>query len=126
MQTPVSPSRQVRQTAASHIEGNRDEIPGVEVFDVAADLYDLAGDLVTQHHANGRRSSPANHVLVGTTNIRGNDLQYDSVLDLFSCRIAEGGKIDALKLDLAGSKINDTTIVGHPSFLWQIFALRRG
>jgi hypothetical protein len=61
-------------TAASHIEGNRHEIADAEVFDVAADLDDLASDLMTQHHANRRRGSAAHHVLVGTTNIRGNDL----------------------------------------------------
>jgi hypothetical protein len=60
--------------AASHIEWNRDEIPNVEVFDVAANLDDLAGDLMTQHHAGRRRGSAAHHVLVGTTNIRRNDL----------------------------------------------------
>jgi hypothetical protein len=61
-------------TAASHIEGNRDEIPDAEVFDVTADLDDLAGDLMTQHHAGRRRGSAAHHVLVGTTNIRRDDL----------------------------------------------------
>jgi hypothetical protein len=45
----------------------------VEVFDVAANLDDLAGDLMTQHHAGRRRGPPAHHVLVGTTNIRRND-----------------------------------------------------
>ena len=54
--------------AASDIERNRDEIADAEVFDVAANLDDLAGDLVTQHHAGRRCGSTAHHVLVGDMN----------------------------------------------------------
>jgi hypothetical protein len=61
-------------TAASHIERNRYEIAFAEVFDVAANLDDLAGDLMTQHHPGRHRGPAAHHVLVRSTNIRRNDL----------------------------------------------------
>ena len=46
----------------------------LEIFDVAASLDDLAGDLMAQHHAGGCGGAAAHHVLVGTTNIRRNEL----------------------------------------------------
>jgi hypothetical protein len=75
---------------------------------------------MTQHHAGRRRGSAAHHVLVRATNIRRNDFQDDPVLDRLSRRIAEGGKVDVLNLDLAGSEINDTAIGRYSRFLFQI------
>jgi hypothetical protein len=62
--------------------------------------------------------------LVGTANIRCNDLEDDPVIDRFSCWISEGRKIYMPNFDPSGFEINDTTIGRHLIFLL-LFSPRR-
>jgi hypothetical protein len=98
---------------ACHIEWDRYEITDLVIFDVTADLDDLAGDLMPQDHAHRGCSAASNHVLVGSADVRRDDLEYDAVNDRFPCRIAEGWKVDVSNLDLARSEIDNATIGGH-------------
>jgi hypothetical protein len=52
-------------------------------------------------------------VLVRAADVCRDDLEYDPVIDRFSCGIAEAGKIDVSDLDLAGPQIDDATIGRH-------------
>src|SRR5258706_175519 len=84
-----------------------------------ADLDDLAGDLMPQDHANRGRGTATNYVLVRAADVCRDDLEYDPVIDRFSCGIAEARKIDVSDFDLAGPQVDDATIGRHlePPFL---------
>jgi len=75
-------------------ERDRHEIADLEIFDVMAFLDHLAGDLVSEHHAGGRRRAASDHMLVGAADIGRYDLENDGVVDGLSRRIAEGRKVD--------------------------------
>src|SRR5258708_34928983 len=51
------------------VEGNRNNVTDLEIFDVLTDLGDFTGDLVTEHHADGSGGAATNHVLIGTADI---------------------------------------------------------
>ena len=55
------------------------------------------------------RTAP-DHVLVGTADIRGYDLENDAVVDRLSGRIAKARKIDLPNFDAAGFEVNHATI----------------
>ena len=86
------------------------EITDLEILDVTALLDHFAGNLVAEHHAGRRRRATADHVLVGTADIRGYDLENDAVVDRLSGRIAKARKIDLLNFDAAGFEVNHATI----------------
>src|SRR5882757_6189451 len=105
-------------TAACDVERNRYEVADLKILDVTAFLDHFAGDLVSEHHAGRRRRAAADHVLVGTADLRRYDLENDAVIDRLSCWIAEGRKVDFLNFDAAGFEVNHATIGSH----WNSFA----
>jgi len=66
--------------AAGHIEGHRDQVALGQRLHVATQLDHLAGDLVAQDQALGRRGASAHHVLVASANVGGDDFQNHAVL----------------------------------------------
>jgi hypothetical protein len=104
----------IAAAAAGHIKRNRYEIADLVVLDVTADLDNLAGNLVSEDHADRGRRAASNHVLVGAADIRRDHLEYDAVIDRLSRRVDEFWIIDGLDLDLSGTKIDDTAIGRHP------------
>jgi hypothetical protein len=64
------------------LNGTVTRSPTFEELDVAALLDHLARDLVSQHQPGGRGGPAAHHVLIAATNIGGDDLQDDAVIDL--------------------------------------------
>jgi hypothetical protein len=84
------------------------------VFDVTADLDDLAGDLVSQDHADRGRRAASDHMLIGAADVRRDHLEYDTVVDRLSCWITKFRIVDGLHLDPAGAKINNAAIGRHP------------
>jgi hypothetical protein len=65
---------------------------------------------VAEHHAGRRGRAAADHVLVGTADIRGYDLENDAVVDRLSGRIAKARKVDLLNFDAAGFEVHHATI----------------
>ncbi len=74
---------------AGDVERHGDQVAHVEELDVAALLDNLARDLVSQHQARRRGGPAANHVLIAATNIGGDDLQDDAVIDLLARRVLQ-------------------------------------
>jgi hypothetical protein len=56
--------------AACNVERNRYQVADLKIFDVAAFLDHLAGDLVSEHHAGLRCRAAADHMLIGAADIR--------------------------------------------------------
>src|ERR1700737_3127375 len=95
------------------VEGNRNNVADLEIFDVLTELDDFTGDLVTEHHADGSGGAATNHVLIGTADIGGNDFQDDAVLNRFARRVLELGVINGLDLYFSGAKKYYAFIICH-------------
>jgi hypothetical protein len=72
----------IAASSTGNVKGHRHEIADIKEFDVAAFFDDLARDLVAQDHAGGRCRAASHHVLIAAANVRGDDLENDSVLAL--------------------------------------------
>src|SRR4029450_13445685 len=120
----------VAAAPAGDVEGDADHVPDVDELDVAADLGDLAGDLVAEGLALGGGGPPPDHVLVGAADVGGDDLEDDAVLQLAVVLLGELqlGEVEILDLDLTWSGVDDALVgIGHSGSLlhWTGCAVRR-
>src|SRR4029450_3314684 len=102
----------VAAAPAGDVEGDADQVADLDELDVAADLGDLAGDLVAEGLALGGGGPAADHVLVGAADVGGDDLEDDAVLQLTVVLLGELqlGVVEVLHLDLSGSGVDDPAV----------------
>src|SRR5918998_889578 len=113
----------VAAAAAGDVEGDGADVALVDELDVVALLDDLARDLVPQRLPDGGRGAPANHVLVRTADVGGDDPQDDGVGGRFGHPHRVGDLfgdlqlriLDVLHGDLAGPLVHHYPVVGHKS-----------
>ena len=104
----------VAAASAGDVEGDRAEIALLDEFDVAADLDDFTGHLVTHHHSGRRREAAVIDVLIAAADVRRHDLQDDAVLYLLAAGVGELRVLDRLDLELEGfDERHDAITVGH-------------
>ena len=103
----------VAASPARDVERHGDQVADVQELDVAALFDDLAGDLVAQHQSRRRGGPAAHHVLIAATDIGGDDLQDDAVVDLLARRVLQFRKVDGLDFHFARSQIHYSSITCH-------------
>lgn len=112
----------VDAAAAGDVERDGAEIALLDELDARPDLDHLAGDLVAQDQALGGGGAAADHVLVGTADVGGDDLQdgrvgelpaHVSGVDAGAVVELEVGEFEIDDLDLAGAFVGDAAVVGH-------------
>src|SRR5215213_8126164 len=103
----------VAAAAAGDVEGDADQVADLDELDVAADLGDLAGDLVAEGLALGGGGPPPDHVLVGAADVGGHDLQDGAVLELAVVLLGEFqfGVVEVLDFDAARSGVDHALVV---------------
>src|SRR5215216_710030 len=103
----------VAAAPAGDVEGDADQVALLDVLDVAADLGDLAGDLMAEGLAFRGGGPPADHVLVGAADVGGDDLQDGAVLQLAVVLLGELqlGVVEVLDLDAARTGVDHTAVV---------------
>ncbi len=102
---------------ARDVERHGNEVADVQELDVAALLDHLARDLVSQHQSRRRGGSAAHHVLIAATDIGGDDLQDDAVIDLLAGRVLQFREVDGLDFDFARREIHYASITCHKNLL---------
>jgi hypothetical protein len=90
-----------RAASARDVERHGNEIAEFERFDIVADLDHFAGDFMAEHEADRRRRAPAHHMLIGSADIRADDLENHAMADLAAARIHHLRIVDLLHVDLA-------------------------
>src|SRR5512132_4245626 len=105
----------VAAAPAGDVERDADQVADLDELDVAADLGDLAGDLVAEGLALGGGGPPADHVLVGAADVGGDDLEDRAVLQLAVVLLGklQLGKVEVLDLDLTGSGVDHTAVAAR-------------
>jgi hypothetical protein len=99
--------------AAGDVERHGDDIADLEHLDIDALLDDLAGDLVAENKPRHRRGAAAHHMLVRSADIGRDHLQDHAMLDPAPVGGLELRIIDVMDFDLAGSHIDDATVLAH-------------
>ena len=81
------PLAAVPALATGHVEGNRNEVAGLDEFDVAADFDDLTRVFVAKYHSRGSREAAPVDVLIATANVGDDELENYGVLAFLSPRV---------------------------------------
>jgi hypothetical protein len=125
-QMPVLPSLQLRHRPQAMLNGNRAQVADLDELDVRTHFCDLAEDLVAEDQVLRRGRAAAHHVLVAAADVRGDDLENHTVVELASdvSRVDarpvlqfELGVVDLLYLDLAGLDVSDASVACHENCL---------
>jgi hypothetical protein len=113
----------VAAATARDVEGHRYEVADFDELDVGAGLDDLAGNLVSEHESLGRGGAPANHVLVGSADVRRHRAQDHPMRDLpadvggvdpWPVVQLEVGVVGLDHLHDAGPLVGDRSVSRHP------------
>src|SRR5260370_1323400 len=83
-------------TADRTIERRRSDVACAQEFSVRPHSDHFSGDLMVQHQTRLRRRAAANHMLVGSADVGGDDLENVGMFDLPPMRVLELGVGDIL------------------------------
>ena len=96
--------------ATGYVEGDGDQIPYLEVFHPFARLDDFSSDFMAQYETLGGCSTATHHVLVGATDVGGDDSQDHTVVDLTSLGRFHFGEGNVLYFDFSSAQVDDASI----------------
>src|SRR5271165_4850719 len=99
----------VAASTAGDVERNRDEVTHLDELDVAPGLDHLTGYFMPQYQSGRSGGAAADHVLVASANIRGDDLQDNAVLAFASSK-RQLGEVDRLNLHFARAHVSDPSV----------------
>src|SRR5271165_2787744 len=99
----------VATSTAGDVERNRDEVTHLDELNVAPGLDHLTGYFMPQYQSGRSGGAAADHVLVASANIRGDDLQDNAVLAFASSK-RQLGEVDRLNLHFARAHVSDPSV----------------
>ncbi len=119
--------------AAGDVERHRAEVALLDELHAGPGLDHLAGDLVPQDQALGRRRAAAHHVLIRATDVRRDALEDRRVRQLAphvgrvharAVLQLERREVDVVDLDLARPHVGNSTVICHASFSFRALLQR--